>query len=30
LTEAGSKRVKDLDLPTAGDRAVDLIAALAR
>jgi glycosyltransferase involved in cell wall biosynthesis len=30
LAEAGSKRVKDLDLPTAGDRAVDLIAALAR
>ena len=30
LAEAGAKRVKDLDLPTAGDRAVDLIAALAR
>jgi glycosyltransferase involved in cell wall biosynthesis len=30
LAEAGSKRVKDLDLPTAGDRAVDLIAELAR
>ena len=29
LAEAGSKRVKDLDLPTAGDRAVDLIAPLA-
>jgi glycosyltransferase involved in cell wall biosynthesis len=30
LAKAGSKRVKDLDLPTAGDRTVDLIAALAR
>lgn len=30
LAEAGSKRVKELDLPTAGDRAVDLITALAR
>lgn len=30
LTEAGARRVKELDLPTAGDRAVDLIAALAR
>jgi glycosyltransferase involved in cell wall biosynthesis len=30
LAEAGSTRVKELDLPTAGDRAVDLIAALAR
>jgi glycosyltransferase involved in cell wall biosynthesis len=30
LAEAGSKRVKQLDLPTAGDRAVDLIAELAR
>jgi glycosyltransferase involved in cell wall biosynthesis len=30
LAEAGSKRVKELDLPTAGDRAVDLIAGLAR
>jgi glycosyltransferase involved in cell wall biosynthesis len=30
LVEAGFRRVKELDLPTAGDRAVDLIAALAR
>jgi glycosyltransferase involved in cell wall biosynthesis len=30
LVEAGAQRVKDLDLPTAGDRAVDLIVALAR
>jgi glycosyltransferase involved in cell wall biosynthesis len=30
LVEAGAQRVKELDLPTAGDRAVDLIAALAR
>jgi glycosyltransferase involved in cell wall biosynthesis len=30
LSEAGSKRVKELDLPTAGDRAVDLIVALSR
>jgi glycosyltransferase involved in cell wall biosynthesis len=30
LAEAGSKRVKELDLPAAGDRAVDLIATLAR
>ncbi|HUE05801.1 MAG TPA: glycosyltransferase [Acidimicrobiales bacterium] len=30
LAEAGSRRVEELDLPTAGDRAVDLIVALAR
>jgi glycosyltransferase involved in cell wall biosynthesis len=30
LSEAGSKRVKELDLPTAGDRAVDLLSALVR
>jgi glycosyltransferase involved in cell wall biosynthesis len=30
FSEAGSQRVKQLDLATAGDRAVDLIAALAR
>jgi glycosyltransferase involved in cell wall biosynthesis len=30
LADAGSQRVKELDLPSAGDRAVDLIAALAR
>jgi glycosyltransferase involved in cell wall biosynthesis len=30
LAEAGHERVKALDLPTAGDRMVDLIAALAR
>jgi glycosyltransferase involved in cell wall biosynthesis len=30
LAEAGSKRVKELDLPTAGDRAVDLIVGLDR
>lgn len=30
LAEAGSRRVRELDLPTAGDRTVDLIAALAR
>ncbi len=30
LAEAGSKRVKELDLTTAADRAVDLIVALAR
>jgi glycosyltransferase involved in cell wall biosynthesis len=30
LAEAGTKRLKELDLATAGDRAVDLIAALAR
>ena len=30
LSEAGSRRVKELDLATAGDRAVDLIVALAR
>lgn len=30
LAEAGSKRVKELDLATAGDRAVDLIAPFAR
>lgn len=30
LAEAGSKRVKEFDLPTAGDRAVDLITAIAR
>jgi L-malate glycosyltransferase len=30
LAEAGIRRVNQLDLPTAGDRAVDLIAALAR
>jgi len=30
LAEAGGQRVKELDLPSAGDRAIDLIAALAR
>ncbi len=30
LAEAGVRRVKDLDLPSAGDRAADLLAALAR
>ncbi|HEY1652255.1 MAG TPA: glycosyltransferase [Acidimicrobiales bacterium] len=30
LAEAGLRRVTALDLPTAGDRAVDLIEALAR
>lgn len=30
LVAAGSNRVKELDLPTAGDRAVDLITGLAR
>jgi glycosyltransferase involved in cell wall biosynthesis len=30
LAEAGSKRVKELDLPTAGDRAVDLVVGLDR
>ncbi len=30
LADAGARRVEALDLPTAGDRAVDLIAALAR
>ena len=30
LAEAGAERVQALDLPSAGDRAVDLIAALAR
>ncbi|HWF15203.1 MAG TPA: glycosyltransferase [Acidimicrobiales bacterium] len=30
LADAGHQRVQALDLPTAGDRAVDLIAALAR
>jgi glycosyltransferase involved in cell wall biosynthesis len=30
LAEAGSKRVKELDLPSAGDRAADLLVALAR
>jgi glycosyltransferase involved in cell wall biosynthesis len=30
LAEAGFQRVTELDLPTAGDRAVDLIAGLAR
>ena len=30
LAEAGTKRVKELDLPTAGDRTIDLIAELAR
>jgi glycosyltransferase involved in cell wall biosynthesis len=30
LAEAGHERVKALDLPTAADRTVDLIAALAR
>ncbi len=30
LAEAGTRRVRELDLPTAGDRVVDLIAALAR
>lgn len=30
LTEAGARRVKELDLPTAGDRAVDLVVTLAR
>ena len=29
LADAGTRRVNDLDLPTAGDRAVDLIAAVA-
>jgi glycosyltransferase involved in cell wall biosynthesis len=30
LADAGQRRVEALDLPSAGDRAVDLIAALAR
>jgi glycosyltransferase involved in cell wall biosynthesis len=30
LADAGARRVEALDLPTAADRAVDLIAALAR
>jgi glycosyltransferase involved in cell wall biosynthesis len=30
LAEAGARRLNALDLPTAGDRAVDLLAALAR
>jgi glycosyltransferase involved in cell wall biosynthesis len=30
LADAGSKRVKELDLPTAGDRTVELITALVR
>jgi glycosyltransferase involved in cell wall biosynthesis len=30
LADAGVRRVKALDLPTAGDRAADLLAALAR
>ncbi|HEX4175505.1 MAG TPA: glycosyltransferase [Acidimicrobiales bacterium] len=30
LSEAGSRRVKELDLPTAADRAVDLMVAHAR
>jgi glycosyltransferase involved in cell wall biosynthesis len=30
LAEAGMRRVHELDLPTAGDRTVDLIASLAR
>jgi glycosyltransferase involved in cell wall biosynthesis len=30
LAQAGSKRVKELDLPSAGDRAADLLVALAR
>jgi glycosyltransferase involved in cell wall biosynthesis len=30
LADAGSRRVQDYDLPTAGDRTVDLVAGLAR
>jgi glycosyltransferase involved in cell wall biosynthesis len=30
LAEAGARRVQELDLPSAADRTVDLIAALAR
>jgi glycosyltransferase involved in cell wall biosynthesis len=30
LAEAGTKRVKELDLQTAGDRTIDLVAGLVR